>query len=72
FANAYFVDAQGCLRSSSPFNTRAVLVFKIPLLDYQTFYTRFGDLFGWSCVLLALASLVWITGQRLVGHFRKA
>jgi apolipoprotein N-acyltransferase len=60
FANAYFVDAQGCLRSSSPFSARAVLVYKVPLLDYQTFYVKFGNVFGWGCVLLSLAALAWI------------
>jgi apolipoprotein N-acyltransferase len=50
---AFFIDALGCVRSISPFEQPAVLVQKVPLISYQTFYTRFGDLFGWTCVALA-------------------
>jgi apolipoprotein N-acyltransferase len=72
YANAYFVDAQGCLRSSSPYNERAVLVRKVPLLDYQTFYVRFGNLFAWGCVLLSLASLLWIAGRNIFSRSQKS
>jgi apolipoprotein N-acyltransferase len=71
-ANAYFVDAQGCLRKSSPYNTRAVLICKVPMLDYMTFYVRFGDLFGWSLVFLSFAALAWIARQIVSSRLRKS
>lgn len=64
YANAYFVNAQGRLECSTPFNSPAVLVYDVPLLTYQTFYVRFGNLFGWSCVLLSLGAFTRIAVQK--------
>lgn len=52
------VDSGGRIRDSAAYGTEAVLVADVPLHDHRTLYTRLGDVPGWACVILALASLI--------------
>ncbi len=52
------VDSNGRIRDSAAYGTKAVLVADVPLHDHRTLYTQLGDVPGWACVILALASLI--------------
>ncbi len=51
---SFYIDAAGNPRSFSAFGKPAVHLYKIPLLNYQSFYVRHGDVFAWVCTLLAV------------------
>ena len=61
------IDALGVIRETTPFGRRAVLVPKMPLLDYKTFYVRFGDVFSWLCVSVCLVFLFFAWRRRQPG-----
>jgi apolipoprotein N-acyltransferase len=54
------VDPRGRVVESTPLFERTVVVRDVPLLGGGTFYSRHGDVFGWSC--LALASVLTLAG----------
>jgi apolipoprotein N-acyltransferase len=56
-----FIDAQGHILATSGIFTQAHLTRTIVPGDKKTFYTRFGDLFSYTCVLASLIMLAWTT-----------
>jgi apolipoprotein N-acyltransferase len=44
--------------------TAESLVVEIRPLNLETFYTRYGDVFGWFVVAAAVLSLIWSTASR--------
>jgi apolipoprotein N-acyltransferase len=52
-----FIDAQGHILAESGIFTRAHLTHTIVPGAEKTFYTRFGDLFSYACVLASLILL---------------
>jgi len=46
-----FIDAKGRILEASPIFTEAVLTRSLMPGTTKTFYTRFGDVFSWLCVL---------------------
>jgi apolipoprotein N-acyltransferase len=52
-----FIDAQGHILAASEIFTRTHLTRTLVPGVERTFYTRFGDLFSYACVL---ASLIWL------------
>jgi apolipoprotein N-acyltransferase len=54
-----FIDAQGHILGSSRIFTQAHLTLTIVPGNEKTFYTRFGDLFSYACVLASLIMLAW-------------
>ncbi len=54
------IDAAGRVVAQGGLFTTEVVEAPVHLLDLQTFYTRFGDVFAWSVVAIA-ALLLWRT-----------
>jgi len=52
-----FIDATGEIKSSSPLFTETLLTGKIRLLNIQTFYTKYGDVFVQLSTLFSIALL---------------
>jgi apolipoprotein N-acyltransferase len=48
------IDHNGRIHSPSPLFEEAVLVAEVPLLSGQTIFVRFGYLFGYFCMLIAI------------------
>ncbi len=48
------IDHNGRIHSPSPLFEEAVLVTEVPLLSVQTIFVRFGYLFGYFCMLIAI------------------
>ncbi|HSR12502.1 MAG TPA: apolipoprotein N-acyltransferase [Thermodesulfobacteriota bacterium] len=46
-----FIDAAGRLRQSSDIFTKAILLDTLYLNHYFSFYTRFGDVFAYACIV---------------------
>jgi apolipoprotein N-acyltransferase len=60
----YLVDARGSIYGPG-FLT--VLVPRRPAEDAMTFYSRYGDVFGWSCITLSATALLNARFQRRLG-----
>jgi apolipoprotein N-acyltransferase len=56
-----FIDAQGHILATSGIFTQAHLTRTIVPGDEKSFYTRYGDLFAYACVLASLVMLAWTT-----------
>jgi apolipoprotein N-acyltransferase len=55
-----FIDAKGRILEASPVFTEAALVRDLAPSDgAKTFYTRFGDVFAWLCVLAGIVLLAY-------------
>jgi apolipoprotein N-acyltransferase len=65
-----FSDAYGRIRAETPSShvPEALLVANVPLGPGATLYTRFGDWFGWLCVL-ALAGLAGSGLRRVAASY---
>jgi apolipoprotein N-acyltransferase len=55
------VDTRGRVVERTALFERTLLVRDVPMVAGATFYSRHGDVFGWSC--LALASLLWLVSS---------
>ena len=62
------VDPWGRVVKRSGYGVSAVIVHDTPLLDELTIYARFGDVFGWGCVILALAAVFFPRFSRDRAH----
>lgn len=51
-AGSVVIDSLGIVRDQTPYNERAVHVYEIPALEGETFYVKYGDVFGWLCFLI--------------------
>ncbi len=49
-----FIDPTGRILTATPIFTERAVTGSIPLSAASTFYTRFGDVFAWGCVIMAL------------------
>jgi apolipoprotein N-acyltransferase len=58
-----FIDAQGHILAASGIFTRTHLTRTLVPGAEKTFYTRFGDLFSYACVLASLLMLAWPGGK---------
>jgi apolipoprotein N-acyltransferase len=54
-----FIDPAGRLLDRSPLMEEATLVAELPLLDTETVYTRYGDIFAGACLIGSIAMVVW-------------
>ena len=59
-----FIDAKGHILATSGIFTQAHLTRTIVPGAEKTFYTRFGDLFSYACVLASLIMLAWIPKKK--------
>ena len=48
------IDPTGRILAATPVFTERAIVDSIPLGTPSTFYTRFGDVFAWTCVIMML------------------
>jgi len=53
-----FIDAKGRILESTDLFTEAYLVRTITPSATKTFYTRFGNIFSWLCVLGSLLAIL--------------
>jgi len=56
------IDPYGRVRQSIPRHQVDALPAEFGFRDDITFYTAHGDVFGWACVILALAVVAWCFG----------
>lgn len=54
-----FIDPFGRIIEASPIFTEAALQATIPLRQSHTFYSRFGDVFGYGCMLICIVLSLW-------------
>ena len=62
-----FIDATGKIKSSSPLFTETLLTGKIRLLNIQTFYTKYGDVFVQLSTLFSIALLFLAIARKIKG-----
>ncbi len=55
-----YIDPVGRVLESSSIYQEKVLVQKVPVLKTKTFYTKYGDIFALSCLVLTFCSLIII------------
>jgi len=54
------VDPRGIVTASAPRDAPAVVAREVAAAAAETLYMRIGDVFAWTCLLVALATLlVW-------------
>lgn len=58
------IDPFGRVLARSPLLVQAVLSEKIVPVTFQTFYTRYGDWFCWTCLTFSLIFLILALGKR--------
>jgi apolipoprotein N-acyltransferase len=49
-----FIDPQGHILATTPIFTEQALTQAIPLGTPSTFYTRYGNVFAWVCVIISM------------------
>lgn len=54
-----FIDPFGRIIEASPIFTQAALQATIPLRQSHTFYSRFGDVFAYACMLICVILCLW-------------
>lgn len=59
-----FIDSRGHILGMTRLFREDLLSGHVRLGDRVAFYTRFGDLFAWSCSLLSLALLLYLFAKR--------
>ncbi|MYD32156.1 MAG: apolipoprotein N-acyltransferase, partial [Nitrospira sp. SB0661_bin_20] len=52
-----FIDPTGRILMTTPIFAERAVIGSIPLSTPSTVYTRFGDVFAWTCVIMALILL---------------
>jgi apolipoprotein N-acyltransferase len=62
-----FVDPAGRVLGATPLMVEAAVVRELPLLEFRTFYTRFGDVFAAACLIISVAAALWAQVQRRPG-----
>ena len=63
-----FVDPTGNIIENTQIFKDAVITQKVPLLQIETLYTRFGDVFAWACLGL---SVFFIISKGVLKHIKK-
>ena len=53
-----FIDPAGRILGSTTLLKEAVMTRSLPLLNQETIYTRFGDVFAWACLALVLSVIL--------------
>ena len=62
-----FIGPDGAILEATPIFTEQAKTAPIPLRDTMTFYTQFGDVFSWICVILTGILMIGIR-QRRTAH----
>ena len=58
-----FVDPVGRILAATPLMQEAVVTRPVPLIKEKTIYTRFGDVFAWTCLALVLSVILFKVGN---------
>ena len=53
-----FVDPVGRILDKTPLFEEAVRIRSLPVMDQETFYTHYGDLFAIGCVLISMVACI--------------
>jgi apolipoprotein N-acyltransferase len=61
-----FIDSCGRLSHLLPVRTEGTSSCRLSLDDRLSPYTRWGDWFAWSCVIIACAMMAQATGRRYI------
>jgi len=61
-----FVDPAGRLLAETPLFEQATRTRELPLMNQQSFYARYGDVFALGCILMSL--IVYVTSLRFEGR----
>jgi apolipoprotein N-acyltransferase len=59
-----FIAPDGRILAATPIFTQEAITGTIPFRRTTTFYTTFGDVFAWACVIMATL-WIWITKRRV-------
>jgi len=59
-----FINGDGRILWTSGLNVEAAQAMELPWLPGGSFYTRFGDLFAWACVVLAILTRLFTRRPR--------
>ncbi len=57
---SHVVDPSGRIVAETGLFRFATLIERVELLDNLTIYTRFGDWFGWACLICAIFCFIWV------------
>jgi apolipoprotein N-acyltransferase len=58
-----FVDPVGRILDATPLFQEAEGTRPLPMMDQKTLYTRYGDLFAFSCILISLVACTGLFGK---------
>ncbi len=56
-----FIDRTGRIQGMSPLFVEAAMADTVRLGDERTFYTQYGDIFSYACVIITLAAILLAT-----------
>jgi apolipoprotein N-acyltransferase len=59
-----FINGDGRVLWTSPLNQEAAHTLKLPVLPGGSFYTAYGDLFAWTCLVLVAMALLFTRQRR--------
>lgn len=59
-----FINGDGRLLWTSPLNQEAAQTLELPVLPGGSFYSTYGDVFAWTCVLLVALTLLFTRRRR--------
>ena len=54
-----FIDPSGQILAATPIFTEQAITQALPLGGPSTFYTRFGDVFAWACIIITMFLLLF-------------
>ncbi|UCG79569.1 MAG: apolipoprotein N-acyltransferase, partial [Desulfobacterales bacterium] len=57
-----FVDPVGRLLDETPLFEEAIRTRSLPVMNHESFYARYGDIFAIGCILISL--LIWVSACR--------
>ena len=58
-----FVDPVGRILAATPLMQEAVVTRTVPLIKKKTIYTRFGDVFAWTCLAMVFSAILFTLGK---------
>ena len=61
-----FVDPVGRILAATPLMQEAVVTRAVPLIKEKTIYTRFGEVFAWTCLAVVLSVILFRIGNFLI------
>ena len=66
-----FIDPAGRVLSPTPLMDEAAVVRDLPLMEAESFYARFGDVFAAACLVSTIAISLWELLRRRRNRYKK-